>query len=64
MEADFQREYNLDLWAIIDVISWRRFFVLLQGLSADSLLFSRNQRRSHVVTSKDELQRRWKELFL
>lgn len=36
VEADFQREYGIDLLAGLDGMSWRRFLVLLQGLSAGS----------------------------
>ncbi len=36
MEADFQREYGLELGAAIETMSWRRFCALVQGLSASS----------------------------
>lgn len=36
MEADFQREYGLDLGQCVQGMSWRRFKVLLAGLSGDS----------------------------
>ncbi|PKM78540.1 MAG: hypothetical protein CVU90_02035 [Firmicutes bacterium HGW-Firmicutes-15] len=38
MEADFQREYQIDLELAIDNMSWRKFLILLKGLSADSIL--------------------------
>ncbi len=37
IEADFYREYRLDLVEVISIISWRRFVMLLNGLSVDSL---------------------------
>lgn len=36
VEADFQREYGIDLLDGLDVMSWRRFTVLLSGLSPTS----------------------------
>ena len=33
MEADFQRDYGLDLGKELDGMSWRRFSVLLRHLS-------------------------------
>lgn len=36
MEADFLREYRLDLVDQLDSLSWRRFTVLLSGLSPQS----------------------------
>jgi hypothetical protein len=36
VEADFQREYGIDLMASLDSMSWRRFVVLLGGLSLES----------------------------
>lgn len=38
MEADFQREYNIDLTSA--VFSWRRFLALFSGLSKDSAFFT------------------------
>lgn len=37
IEADFYREYRIDLVVEIKKISWRRFCVLLSGLSPNSL---------------------------
>lgn len=36
LEADFQREYQIDLNASIGSMPWRRFLVLLAGLSPNS----------------------------
>jgi hypothetical protein len=38
IEADFLREYRIDLSADIHSMTWRRFSVLLNHLSVDSLL--------------------------
>lgn len=36
MEADFLREYRIDLVRELPQLSWRRFLVLLAGLSSES----------------------------
>ncbi|MHB9054255.1 MAG: Gp15 family bacteriophage protein [Thermoleophilia bacterium] len=36
MEADFLREYSIDLPKEIDALTYRKFTVMLNGLSADS----------------------------
>lgn len=36
IEADFLREYRLDLLAALPQLSWRRFLALLGGLSPDA----------------------------
>lgn len=36
IEADFQREYRIDLGAEVWWMPWRRFIVLLRGLSTGS----------------------------
>lgn len=36
VEADFLREYNIDLVRDLDNMSWRRFQILLRGLSPNS----------------------------
>jgi hypothetical protein len=36
IEADFQREYRIDLMREIGGMTWRRFNALLGGLSIDS----------------------------
>lgn len=38
MEADFQREYRIDLRRELRTMSWRRFCVLLGQVSKDSRL--------------------------
>ena len=43
IEADFQREYNIDLSESLSRISWRRFATLLQGLSRNSVYIIVNQ---------------------
>lgn len=36
IEADFQRDYGLDLGDTLETMSWRRFCALLVGLSPGS----------------------------
>jgi len=36
IEADFQREYQIDLNLSLASLTWRRFVVLLGGLSGES----------------------------
>ncbi len=36
MEADFQREYGIDLERKLPVLSWRRFQALVKGLGPNS----------------------------
>lgn len=38
IEADFQREYRIDLCSQLHSLSWRKFLVLLNGLSVNSTL--------------------------
>lgn len=42
IESDFQREYNIDLITYISTMSWRRFVVLLRGLSGESRWYQLN----------------------
>lgn len=46
IEADFQREYGINLGESISIMSWRRFTVLLQGLSRESIYI--------IVNSNDQ----------
>lgn len=46
LESDFQREYNMDLAEKLDTITWRRFLVLFNGLSANAVIF-------HVINNKE-----------
>lgn len=36
LEADFLREYGLDLMKAVETMSWRRFLTLVRGLSSMS----------------------------
>lgn len=46
IEADFQREYGINLQEELGKMSWRRFRVLLNGLSGDSVfVFANSDRR-------------------
>jgi hypothetical protein len=49
IEADFQREYGLDLGAVVETISWRRFCALVQGLSANSATVMMMEHNRNVI---------------
>lgn len=51
MEADFLREYRIDLSKEIGDITWRKFLILIRGLSPGSATASR-------VNSRQEFGRR------
>lgn len=51
IEADFRREYRIDLVSEIRTISWRYFLALLSGLSADSRFMMKLQEKQEQ--SKD-----------
>ena len=53
VEADFQREYQIDLLLEIDTITWRRFCILLNGLSGDSLYIIMGQKRDEGEVAID-----------
>lgn len=40
IEADFQREYQIDLTKEMNTLTWRRFLVLLGGLGMNSTLIN------------------------
>ena len=44
IESDFLREYRIDLFQEITSMSWRRFKVLLRGLSSQSCWYIINQK--------------------
>lgn len=51
IEADFRREYRIDLILEIRTMSWRYFLALLSGLSADSRFMMKLQEKQEE--SKD-----------
>jgi len=54
IEADFQREYGIDLVKLLPEMSWRRFFVLLQGLSPNSVFVLVNSKDGKESTTTDD----------
>ena len=48
IEADFQREYRIDLGTQVWWMPWRRFIVLLRGLSAQSGWYALAKRNGQV----------------
>jgi hypothetical protein len=62
IEADFQREYGIDLGASLGELTWRRFCVLLGGLSADSRLLLKYSQHGGKITNPKAAERalmRW-----
>jgi len=62
IEADFQREYDLDILAEIKSgMSWRRFLVLLGNLGPQSVLVNISQQKDEVFEGKqaDDFLKSW-----
>ncbi|WP_409264024.1 hypothetical protein [Lysinibacillus irui] len=59
IEADFQREYGLNLEESIDQISWRRFLILILGLSPNSALVNKiaheNKQNENVIENPEDI---------
>jgi len=56
IEADFQREYNIDLMRSIDKgMTWRRFTVLLSNLGPQSV-FVNMQKQDKPLEGEDAAQ--------
>ncbi len=56
MEADFQREYRIDLMPALDSgMTWRRFCALVTGLSGDSALLAANSQSSGTSGGSGQL---------
>ncbi len=49
LEADFQREYGLDVSseAVLESITWRRFCALIDGLSPKSAIAAHLRSKAH-----------------
>lgn len=63
IEADFQREYGINLIAACNDMSWRRFLILLRGLSAESALAMSIQMDKNKPLSGEEANRALKQAF-
>lgn len=57
IEADFQREYGLDTARCLDRMSWRRFLVLLRGLSTESSFKKMLTSENRVIQDEQEAER-------
>lgn len=60
IEADFQREYGINLAEDIGAMSWRRFSILLKGLSRDSVFVLTNRSDdsdAETVADDDQAER-------
>lgn len=53
LEADFRREYGIDLlpW-IAQGVTWRRFLALIRGLSANSTWFAMADRNAWLTSEQ------------
>lgn len=66
IEADFQREYNIDLARQFYSLSWRRFLVLLGGLGLNSTLvnvLSSKQSNENIITDPVVAERAVKRIW-
>lgn len=62
IEADFQREYNINLAVELPNLSWRRFVVLLKNLSVDSCLVLFNSKEKPIedaTTAERAIEKVW-----
>ncbi|WP_373323199.1 Gp15 family bacteriophage protein [Alkalihalobacterium chitinilyticum] len=61
IEADFQREYRINLEESIHTISWRRFLILVKGLSQKSVLVgimqSQKKQQEHIVEKPEDIEK-------
>jgi hypothetical protein len=57
VEADFQREYHIDLSKELTRMGWRRFKTLLRGLSTNSLWYQICNSKQDVIDDPDEAER-------
>ena len=56
-QADFQREYGIDLSAALGSMTWRRFFALVNGLSSGSRLAQAASARQSKISDPDAVCR-------
>ncbi|CAN5751042.1 hypothetical protein BH23CHL7_BH23CHL7_17350 [soil metagenome] len=53
VEADFMRDYRVDLAVDLARMSWRRFLVLLRGLSPNSATVTAHAQRSYIGKKRE-----------
>lgn len=65
IEADFQREYGLNLVEALPQMSWRRFIVLLNALSGNSVYLNvlRGRKEGLIPVEDPEVGERVMESF-
>lgn len=72
VEADFLREYQIDLAVALEDMTWRRFMILLRGLSPNSATVVRihstrsigkGEKRVHKVMGAKATQTAFEALF-
>ena len=52
MEADFQREYGINLVEALPTMNWRRFSVLWRGLGPNSVIACLNSEKNDSKTDE------------
>jgi len=55
LEADMLREYRLDLAEVLPKLSWRRFMVLVRGLSPNSATVTKVQEHRRKFSGTDQV---------
>ena len=67
IEADFQREYGINLVEELDALSWRRFLTLLSGLGMNSTLINviskSNQPSEGIIEDPEAAERAMKRMW-
>jgi hypothetical protein len=56
VEADFMREYRIDLAVDLARLSWRRFIVLLRGLSPASATVAAHAAGRYIGKSREQVR--------
>lgn len=61
IESSFQADYGMDLMEELPVLTWRKFCVLLGGLSRNSALVStlmaRRREKKRIITNPEKAER-------
>lgn len=63
IEADFQREYGMNLMTAIDSMTQRRFFNLLFGLSPDSWFWQINRKQKKEINDPEMAEKQLLRMF-
>lgn len=63
IEADFKREYDIDLVEALPDMSWRRFSILLGGLSGNSRFAGIVHQEASVISDQKQQEQYVKSLL-